>query len=398
MNAKARMRAALAGRSVSRRSAHQLAVAPLYLHLFLAAEVRRQALDGYRALLGDRRKVPLEPEDEVAIQARAIQVAWESLGETPDWIWTQLLPPAAWLANCAVLREGEEIWRLHQPSGAVEELSLLYPPNDSSAGVWQVSPPSSKPEVEALIPAPSARALLADGSLALVRRLVETMGQQTFVHGKMGAPFWRCYANLGFQGLMTMPLDQPQLMHQILERHTQAALALARAYAAAGVHGVFVEECLTSADLLSPGVYDEFVFPYDQRLLAEFRALDLPVILYICGDVVPRLSHLVELSPAALAVEESKKGFRLDLAQIAVAVGSEMAVLGNLDATRVKEWDGEALMRELRAQATAARPARGFIVSMGSPFPLDTPREKVASLITTARSAELAALWQGPGD
>ena len=251
---------------------------------------------------------------------------------------------------------------------------------------WTRDLPHSQAEVEALVPVPTADELLSDGSLAVVRRLVEEMGKEVFVCGTMGTPFWRCYALLGFQGLMTVPYDNPNLFHCLLQRQTEALWALVRAFASVGVHGVFIEECLTSADLISPQIYERFVFPYDVAIMEEFRALGLPTIFYMCGDVVPRLPQLVELAPTALAVEESKKGFCIDLAGVAAVVGDRAALLGNLDATKIKDWDENELARQVKAQMAAAEPARSFIVSMGSPFPLDTPRERVAAFIATAQT------------
>ena len=384
MDSRERMLAALQGRPVDK-----LPVAPIYLHLYLAPEVRRRALAGYQALIGDRQEVSLEPAQEARIQTRAIQEAWASPGETPDWIWTPLLPPAEWLAECVLLRQDDRLWRIHQPSGEREELSAAVVKTDSTTDHWERPLPRSHAEVDAMVPVPTAETLLSTSSLVVARRLVEEMGEKTFVHGKMGTAFWRCYSLLGFQGLMTMPHDNPKLLHHLLRRQTAALLALVRAYAKVGVHGVFIEECLTSADLISPRIYDEFVFPYDRALLAEFRALSLPTIFYVCGDVVPRLPRLVELSPTALAVEESKKGFRIDLAEVATAVGDRMALFGNLDATRIKDWGNAELAYQIEGQLKAARPSRGFIVSMGSPFPLETPLQRVAAFIAAARQVPL---------
>jgi uroporphyrinogen-III decarboxylase len=374
------MLAALSGHKVDR-----LPVAPIYLNLYLAEEIRRQALARYRALIGDRKEMPLMPAQEATIQAAAIRAASESLGEGADWVWARLLPPADWLAECVLQQKGDRLWRVHKRSGEREELSRLVVATTSHSDRWEWPVPRSQDEVDRLAPVPATEGLVADGSLAAVRRLVEEIGDEIFVCGTLGTPFWKCYSLLGFQGLMTMPYDNPGLLHYLLQRQTEAALALLRAFAAVGVAGVFIEECMTSADLVSPRIYDEFVFPYDVLLLDEIRALGLPTIFYICGDMMRRRTRLIELAPTALAVEESKKGFRIDLAEVAAGVGDRMALLGNLDATQIKAWDDLELSRQIAAQWAAARPARGFIVSMGSPFPLDTPRERVAAFFAAAR-------------
>ena len=135
-------------------------------------------------------------------------------------------------------------------------------------------------------------------------------------------------------------------------------------------------------------MYDEFVLPYDRELLKELRDLGLHTIFYVCGDVLPRLTRLVELAPTALAVEESKKGFEINLADVAKSIGNRMALFGNLDSTRIMHWSDTQMAAHIEQQRRDARPAAGFIVSMGSPFPLETPRERITAFIRAARQAE----------
>lgn len=381
MNAKNRLLSSLTDKTFS-----PTAAAPLYLHLYLAADVRRYALERYDRWLGGMDEREADPALEVAIQTDAIRSAWESLGETPDWIWTSLMPTAQWLSECVLRREGDCIWRVHRPSGKREDLSDPFPSTDSTDDLWHKEPPGSVKVIDDLIPLTPAETMIDDGRLAGMSLIVKMMGSDTFVYGKMGSPFWKCYSLLGFQGLMTMPLEQPSLFRHIIERQTSHSLSLARAYASTGIHGVFIEECLTSADLISPRIYDEFVYPYDKALLDEFRSLGIPAILYVTGDVNPRLQRIAALAPAALAVEESKKGFELDLEKIAQAIGENVALFGNLDATRVKDWSSAELAVELEKQKRVGSLAQGFVHSIGSPFPLETPKEKVRAFIKTARS------------
>lgn len=57
---RAKLQAALGG---SRSGG--LPVAPTYLHLYLAQQVHRHALQGYLQPIGDRREVALDPDAEI---------------------------------------------------------------------------------------------------------------------------------------------------------------------------------------------------------------------------------------------------------------------------------------------------------------------------------------------
>ena len=381
MTSKERMLASLQGQPVDR-----IPVAPIYLSLFLNQEVRRRALDRYRMLIGDHQRVCLEPWQEVNIRANAIHRAWQSLDPGPDWLcWPRLSPPAGSLEGCFLQQDAGRLWRVCESTGQREDITVLADLHGAEEDLWVKSIPLDQAQVDRLVPFKTADQLLEEGALDVMRQLVEILGDHMFICGAISTPFWESYDLLGFHGLMTMPVDNPDLFHYLQQRLGTTLSAKVKAYARVGVDGLFVEECLTSADMISPRLYDEFVYAYDKLLVDECQSLGLAAILYITGDILPRLPWLVELAPSVLAVEESKKGFRIDLAEIAAAVGSRMALFGNLDSTRVKDWSDAELARCLRDQMRAARPARGFVASVGSPFPLDTPRERVTAFFAVAR-------------
>ena len=103
--------------------------------------------------------------------------------------------------------------------------------------------------------------------------VAKSAGQEVFVCGGLGTPFWDCYFKIGFQGLMEMPYEEPDLFNYLLERQQAAQVALCQAYSQIGVHGIFIEECMTSADLISPKYYSRFVFPSTQAFLKKVQSL-----------------------------------------------------------------------------------------------------------------------------
>jgi uroporphyrinogen-III decarboxylase len=159
------------------------------------------------------------------------------------------------------------------------------------------------------------------------------------------------------------------------------------AWAATGIHGVYVEEVFSGADIISPQSYEQFVFAYNQPYFQHMRSLGLLPIHYVCGDVLPCLEYMVQYDIAAVAVEESKKGFRIEIADVIERVAGRKAVFGNIDAVRFGiHATPEEMSAEVRRQAGIGEQARGFIASTGSPFPLETDPHMVDALVTAAHS------------
>jgi uroporphyrinogen-III decarboxylase len=86
-------------------------------------------------------------------------------------------------------------------------------------------------------------------------------------------------------------------------------------------------------------------------------------------------------------VEESKKNFVIELEDVVDIVDGRAAVFGNIDAVQfgIHATMGE-MAAEVKRQARIGARAKGFVVSTGSPFPLDTNPRLIDTLAETAHS------------
>jgi uroporphyrinogen decarboxylase len=149
-----------------------------------------------------------------------------------------------------------------------------------------------------------------------------------------------------------------------------------RGMARLGVQGAWIIETRASADLISPKHFDEFALPYLRTLVTEVKALGMATILYFCGDAMPRLTVLRNLGVDAIALEESKKTFKIDIEEVVDRVGDVLTVFGNVDAIGIMDHGTpEMIEDEVKRQIRAGKKARGFVAGIGSPLtPTTSPR------------------------
>jgi uroporphyrinogen-III decarboxylase len=78
-------------------------------------------------------------------------------------------------------------------------------------------------------------------------------------------------------------------------------------------------------------------------------------------------------------VEESKKDFRIDIAEASEALGPDVCLFGNLDAIGLLEHGSDDdLRREVQRQMDVGRRRRGrFVLSIGSPVTPGTSVQRV---------------------
>lgn len=392
MTPKERMFKALLGESPDRVPA-----APAYLSLFLADRERTCYIEQYWRRLRGRSRYPVNHQEDTRFRARALCESYDLFKDRPDWMEIHQGASRAWAERTEIVSKDGLLHYQDRESGVrvpMQEAPLphgeaeLTTVSRSTVDVWDISAQlQDKDDVHARLPIVSADELLARGDYDLPQEIVARCGDHVFLSTILDTPFSDAYDLLGFQGLMLIQHDRPALFHHLLQRKLAQTQQVMRAWAAVGVHGVFVEEVFTGADIISPKSYDEFVFSYNQPYFRHLSSLGLLPIHYVCGDVVPRLDQIAQLDIAAIAVEESKKNFRVELKDVVDRVAGRAAVFGNIDTV----WFGlhattEEMAAEVRRQIGIGARAKGFVAGTGSPFPLDTHPHLIDALVTAAHA------------
>lgn len=120
-------------------------------------------------------------------------------------------------------------------------------------------------------------------------------------HGKIHGYFgWQGVLNNAFnifgQHIFTAMVETPELAHQFFARITDVMIALARRVQARqrasgfDINQLDVSNCVMN--MISPRMYREFIFPYDQRIAEQFEYFGV----HTCNwNVTPYLAALCEL-------------------------------------------------------------------------------------------------------
>jgi len=216
-----------------------------------------------------------------------------------------------------------------------------------------------------------------DGSLDLPRLLVAELGGDRMPIAHVPAPWWWCHGLWGFADLMARMIETPELVKLACERLLGHSLHVVQRAAAAGAGLIWIEDCMS--DMISPGQCRDFSLAHVRPLVESIRAAGMLSVHYYCGRPDDRWDLLLDTGADALALEEGKKGFAVDLLQVAERVDGRMALLGNLDAIGVLEHGSDAVLQaEIARQCEAGRRNRGrFVVSIGSPVTPGTPLSRV---------------------
>jgi hypothetical protein len=374
-----------------------LPAAPAYPSLFLADFERAYYVEQYRRRLRGVSRHAVDHDEDTLFRARALYQSYGIFKARPDWIEVSPGASRAWAKRTEIVQQDGVLSYHDCESGISVPMAKAPMPygdarleaeSSSLTDLWDTAQEvRDEAGIDARLPILTAEELLARGDFDLPRLVVADCGDEFFISTVLDTPFSDAYDLLGFQGLMLIQHDRPALFHHLLQRELARSQEVMGAWAGAGVHGVYVEEIFTGADLISPRSYDEFVFAYNQPYFRHMRSLGLLPIHYVCGDVVPRLERIASLDIAAVAVEESKKNFTIEIEEVVDRVAGRAALFGNVDAVRFGlQATMDEMAAEVKRQARIGARARGFVVSTGSPFPLDTNPRLIDTLVATAHS------------
>ena len=187
----------------------------------------------------------------------------------------------------------------------------------------------------------------------------------------------------GINALMLDFYDDPLFVRDLLDFVLQLALRYARAQVEAGADLIGVGDA--AASLIGPKFYNDFVWPYEKKLVDGIHEMGARVRLHICGDTSPILERM-----GALGCEIVDLDYFAPVAAAREAMGSDQILLGNIDPVRILRNSTPESVTEAIA-ACHRQAGDRYIIGAGCEVPRDTPRENVRALTDYAQTGSVGS-------
>jgi MtaA/CmuA family methyltransferase len=181
----------------------------------------------------------------------------------------------------------------------------------------------------------------------------------------------------GINHLMLDFMDDPPFIRDLFEFAVEMALRFARAQVEAGVDFVGVGDA--AASLVGPRIYQQFVLPYEKKLVDGLHALGAKVRLHICGNTSRILAGMGSLGCDIVDLD-----WKAPLAKARQEMGPAQVLAGNIDPVKVLRAGTPASVTAAITQCYREAGPR-YIVAAGCEVPRDTPAENVRALAVCAR-------------
>lgn len=229
--------------------------------------------------------------------------------------------------------------------------------------------------------------VIQSGVFDHVKVISDKYGNDVFITLHEGNPVCRILDEyLGFEdGLISM-MENPENVGYFLYKLYEALIPRMKALKKMGAHAYAGSETYCTQDIISPTMYRELVFPAQQYFYKELEKIGLTPITYFLGDVTPLIDDINKMGVKGLMVEESKKGFNLDVIDIRKKLSPEITLFGNLDSVNILQNGTVQQVREETLRQLKASEYGSFIMSNGCPISFNTPEENIAEMIKVVRN------------
>ena len=205
-----------------------------------------------------------------------------------------------------------------------------------------------------------------------VALLKQSVGSEKLVEGWIEGPCAEAADLRGINTLMTDFYDDPSFVRELFEFVLDMELRFARAQVEAGADLIGVGDA--AASLVGPAIYEEFVWPYEKRMVDGLHAMGGRVRLHICGNTRRILPGMGRLGCEIVDID-----YMVPLAKARDEMGPGQVLLGNIDPVRVlRDGTPESVTKAIAECRRQAGPR--YIVGAGCEVPRDTPKENVRAL------------------
>lgn len=227
------------------------------------------------------------------------------------------------------------------------------------------------------IPDPLGGGRMHNGLRALALFKEKVAGEK-MIEGWIEGPIAEAADLRGINTLMLDFYDDPAFVRDLFEFVVEMGLRFARAQIDAGADVIGVGDA--AASLVGPQIYEEFVWPYEKKLVDGLHALGARVRLHICGNTRFALAGIGRLGCEIVDIDSLAP-----LTEAREKMGPGQVLLGNLNpVTVLRGGTPEVIMQALTECHRAA--GDRYIVSAGCEVPRDTPAENVRALFEFAKS------------
>lgn len=136
----------------------------------------------------------------------------------------------------------------------------------------------------------------------------------------------------GIENLIMKTYDDPKWVHELLERLMAYKLRYINSLKGAKYDILELGGGDASSTVISPKIFDEFVAPYDAKLIEAAHQNGQKIVYHTCGGMMPILENILAMKPDAMETfTPPDMGGDVDLAKAKRIIDGRACMIGGFD-------------------------------------------------------------------
>ena len=193
----------------------------------------------------------------------------------------------------------------------------------------------------------------------------------TPVSGVIAGPWTIAMGLRGAKNLIVDTKMDPDFVHELMKVSTEATKQFTEALNEIGI-GVGYSEAPASCNLISPGIYRDFVFPYHKELVSYFKEKKIGIGIHICGNANPILEEMVATGASNISVDSGT-----DLGKAAEAARGKAVLIGNVPTECFLAESKDVMRDAVQKCLDQVVDDSGDILAPGCEVPAIAPPDKI---------------------
>ena len=198
------------------------------------------------------------------------------------------------------------------------------------------------------------------------------VGKEKAVEGWIEGPADAASNLRGINTLMLDFTDDPVFVNDLMEFCVAMELTFARAQVEAGADIIGMGD--PSSSIVGPHIYEQYLWPFQKKIVDGVRALGAKVRVHICGNTRRSLHLLGRLGADILDVDSM-----VPVAEAREKTGPRQVLLGGIDPVRTLSMGSpESVAQSIRECYRVAMPR--YIAGAGCEVPPEVPDANLTAL------------------
>ena len=216
-------------------------------------------------------------------------------------------------------------------------------------------------------------------SMKMIGAMKQHYGEEKLVTAMTVAPLTLAGLMLGVQNFMVQFYDDEDETIALLEFATEMIIKLCEYQISLGADAVCIADPVSSGDLISPAMFEEYSLPYIQKVTDALKKYDLPIIIHICGHTQKRLEPLKKAGISGFSLAA------VDLKEALETARGHYAIFGNMDPFSViQSMTPEEIYKTCSELADIAGLEGGYVMMPGCDLPPAAPLENIQAMAKAA--------------